>query len=157
MGLLDFVEQHHRVRPAADLLGELAAFFVADVSRRGADEPAHVVLLHVLAHVDLHERLGIAEHELGQRLGEQRLADARRPGEHERAGRTLRILQTAAAAAHGPGDGLDGLVLADHALVQLVFHLHQTQAVFGRHEQYVTFFFFVAACLAQLRVAAAPD
>ena len=38
VGLLDFVEQHDRVRPAADLLGELAAFFVADVARRGADQ-----------------------------------------------------------------------------------------------------------------------
>ena len=53
MGLFDFVEQHDAVRPAADALGELAAFFVADVARRRADQPADVVLLHVLAHVDL--------------------------------------------------------------------------------------------------------
>ena len=38
MRLLDFVEQHHAVRPAADLLGELAAFFVTDVARRRADQ-----------------------------------------------------------------------------------------------------------------------
>ena len=77
MGFLDFVEQHDRVRPAADFFGELATFFVADIARRSADQAADVVLLHVLAHVDLHERVLVAEHELGQRLGEQRFA--RRP------------------------------------------------------------------------------
>ena len=77
MGLFDFVEQHDRVRPAADLFGELATFFVADVARRSADQAADVVLLHVLAHVDLDEGILIAEHELGQRLGEQ--AFCRRP------------------------------------------------------------------------------
>jgi hypothetical protein len=34
MGLLDLVEQHHRVRIAAHTLGELTTFFVADISRR---------------------------------------------------------------------------------------------------------------------------
>ena len=37
------------------------------------------------------------------------------------------------AAADGPGDRLDGFVLADHALVQVVFHVHQAQGIFGRH------------------------
>ena len=55
VGLLDFVEQDHAVGPAANLLGELAAFFVADVARRRTDQPADVVLLHVFGHVDLHQ------------------------------------------------------------------------------------------------------
>ena len=38
MGFLDFVEQHHGVRPAADLFGQLAAFLEADVARRSADQ-----------------------------------------------------------------------------------------------------------------------
>jgi len=66
--LLDLVEQHDRVRPAANFFGQLPAFLKADIARRGPDEPAHVVLLHVLAHVDLNERVGVAEHELGQGL-----------------------------------------------------------------------------------------
>ena len=47
--LLDLVEQHDRVRPAAHGLGELAALLVADVARRRADQPRDGVLLHVLA------------------------------------------------------------------------------------------------------------
>ena len=40
VGLLDLVEQHHRVGPAAHRLGELAALVVADVAGGRADEPA---------------------------------------------------------------------------------------------------------------------
>ena len=90
MGLLDFVEQHDGVGTAADLLGELAALFVADVSGRGTDQAADVVLLHVLAHVDLNERVLVTEHEFGQRLGEQRFAHTGRAGEDKRPGWPLR-------------------------------------------------------------------
>ena len=38
VGLLDLVEQHDRVGPAADGLGELAALLVADVAGRRADQ-----------------------------------------------------------------------------------------------------------------------
>ena len=113
VGLLDFVEQHHGVGPAADLLGQLAAFLEADVARRGADQPADVVLLHVLAHVDLDQGVLVAEHELGQGLGQQGLAHAGGAGEDEAAGGPLGVLQAAAAAADGLGDRLDRLVLAD--------------------------------------------
>ena len=76
MGLLDLVEQEHRVRLAAHGLGELAALVVADVARRRADEPGHGVLLHVLRHVDLDHRVLVAEQELGERARQLGLADA---------------------------------------------------------------------------------
>ena len=37
--LLDLVEQHDRVGPPADRLGQLAALLVADVAGRRADQP----------------------------------------------------------------------------------------------------------------------
>ena len=83
MRLLDFVEEHDRIGLAPDLLGELAAFLVADIARRRADQARDVELLHVLAHVELDERLGVAEHLFGQRLGQQRLAHAGRPEQRE--------------------------------------------------------------------------
>ncbi len=43
VGLFDFVEEHDGVGAAADLLGQLAAFLVADVARRGADHAGGVV------------------------------------------------------------------------------------------------------------------
>ncbi len=90
------------------------------------------MLLHVFAHVDLHEGLFVAEHEFGERLGQQRLADARGTGEQEHAGGPLGIFQSAAAAADGLGNLLDGLVLADDPLMQLVFHLQEADRVLAR-------------------------
>ena len=50
------------------------------------------------------------------------LAHARRAEEDERPGRPLGVLEPGARAADGLGHGLDRSLLADHALVQLVFH-----------------------------------
>ena len=125
MGLLDLVEQHHRVALPAHGLGQLAALLEADVAGRRAHEAAHVVALHELAHVDLDERVLAAEHELGERLRELRLADAGGAQEDERADRSLGILQAGARAADGPRDGVDRLLLPDDTLVERVLHLEQ--------------------------------
>ncbi len=55
--LLHLVQQHHRARPSADRLGELAAVLVADVPRRRADEAGGGVRLGQLAHVEPDERV----------------------------------------------------------------------------------------------------
>ena len=90
--LLDLVEQHHRVRLAADRLGELAALLVADVPGRRADQPADRVPLLVLAHVEAdHVVLGV-EQRRGERLGQLGLADAGGAEEDERPDRPARVL-----------------------------------------------------------------
>ena len=129
--LLDLVEEDHAVVLAPDGLGQLAALVEADVAGRRADETADVVALHELAHVDLDERVLAAEHELGERLGELRLADAGRAQEDERADRALRILEPGAGAADGLGDDLDRLLLADDAAVEGLLHLEQALGFLG--------------------------
>ena len=52
-------------------------------------------------------------------------ADAGRAEENERADGPIRVLQTAAGAAHGVGHGVDGFVLADDALLQPLLHFDQ--------------------------------
>ena len=98
---LDLVEQNHGERLAADLLGQLAAFLVTDVPGRGAEQPGHGVLLHVLAHVQPDQRILVAEQELGQGLGQLGLADPGRAGEDERAPGSLRVLQPGPGAPDG--------------------------------------------------------
>ena len=78
-----------------------------------------------LAHVDLDERVVVAEQELRQRLGQLGLTDTGRAGEDERARRAPRILQPGAGAPDRLGDGLDGVLLADDPLVDLVLHAQQ--------------------------------
>ncbi len=49
VGLLDLVEQDDLIGAAAHGLGQGAALVIADIARRGADQAADRVLLHVLA------------------------------------------------------------------------------------------------------------
>ena len=76
-------------------------------------------------HVELDQRVLVAEEELRERLGQPGLADAGRAGEDERAAGTLGVLQAGTGTPDRPGERLDGLLLADDALVQLVLHLEQ--------------------------------
>ena len=66
--LLDFVEQQHRIRPAAHGLGQITAFLVANVARRRADQARDRMLLHELRHVDAHHRLFGIEQEFASAL-----------------------------------------------------------------------------------------
>ncbi len=55
VSLLDFVEQDHRVRRAANALCQLAAFFVAHISWRRADQLGHGMFFHVFGHIETHQ------------------------------------------------------------------------------------------------------
>ena len=125
VSLLDLVEQHHGERLAAHLLGQLAALLVSDVPGRRTQQPGHRVLLRVLAHVQLDQRVLIAEQEVRERPGQLRLADPGRAGEDERAPGPLRVLQPGPGPPDGLRERLDGHVLPDHPPVQLVFHPQQ--------------------------------
>ncbi|GHS89420.1 hypothetical protein AGMMS50218_15670 [Actinomycetota bacterium] len=83
------------------------------------------MLLRELRHVELDQRVLVPEQELGERLGQLGLPDARGAGEDERATGTLRVLEPGARAADRLGQRLDGRLLADDPLVQLVLHVQQ--------------------------------
>ena len=93
MRLLDLVEQDDLIGPAADRLGEDAAFLIADIAGRSADQAGDTVLLHELGHVDPDHGVGIVEQEQSERPGQLGLADSGRAEEQEGSERTVRILQ----------------------------------------------------------------
>ena len=125
MSLLHLVEQDHGVRTTAHGLSKLAALVVTHVSRGRTDQTLDAELLHVLGHVDTHERTLVIEQALGQRLGELGLAHAGGAQEEEAADGLVRIGEARTAAAHGRGDSGDRLVLADDALMQLALQALQ--------------------------------
>ena len=127
--LLDLVEQHHDVRPAAHGLGELATLLVADVAGRRADQASDAVLLAVLAHVDAHHRVLVVEQEVGERLGQLGLADAGRAEEQERSGRPVRVGDAGARAAYRVAHRANGVALADETLAELVLHPQQLRGL----------------------------
>ena len=74
--LLDLVEKHDLIRPPTHRFGQRAAFLVADITRRRADQTRDRMLLHVLRHIDADERRVVVEEIACERFRELRLADA---------------------------------------------------------------------------------
>src|SRR6185436_12040973 len=103
--------------------GQEAALFAVDIARRRADEALRHVLLHELAHVEARHGLLVVEEELGERLRELGLPDARRSEEEEAPDRLSRIAEPDAPATHRLRDGADGFVLTDDAHRETLFHL----------------------------------
>ena len=77
------------------------------------------MLFHELRHIESHQRLLRTKQKFRQAPRYFGLAYARRPEEEETTHRTQRRLQPRSAAANRPRQRRDGLVLADHPLVQL--------------------------------------
>src|SRR5260370_7488144 len=118
MRLLDFIQQDDRIRRAADALRQLAAFLVTHVAWGRANQFRDGVLLHELRHVEANERFLRTEEKFRQAPRHFGLAYAGRPEEEEAAHWTQGRLEPRAAPANGASQCRDGLVLADHALVQ---------------------------------------
>src|SRR5579872_2678208 len=130
MRFFDFVQQDDRIRGALHTFGELTAFFVANVSRRRANQFRHGVLLHEFRHIEADQSLLGSEHELGQGAGNFSFADAGGTKKQERSDGTVRVLQARTAAADGASQSTDGFVLADDALVEFFFYAQQLLGFF---------------------------
>ena len=129
MRLLDLVEQDHRVRLTANLVGELPGVVVSDISGRCTDESGDVVLLLELAHVEADHPSLVAEDRCGKGFREFRLADAGRPEEEERSDRPVGIGESRPRSTHSLGHRGHGLVLSDHPVVQRVLEAEQFLAL----------------------------
>ena len=83
------------------------------------------MLLHVFAHVDAHHRLLAVEQLGSQGLGELGFTDASGAQEQETGDRPIRIGEARAGTLNRIGHGGDGLLLANHPLVQFGFEMQQ--------------------------------
>ena len=125
VSLFDLVEQNHAVRATAHSFGKLAALVVAHVSRRGADQALHAEFLHVLRHIDTHHGALGVEEVFSERLRKLGLAHARRAEEQEAADGLVGVGKPRTAAANSAGNGRNGLVLPNHALMELRFEVYE--------------------------------
>ena len=66
VSFLDLIEQDHTVRVAAHFFRELAAFLVANVSRRGTDETGGTEFLLIFTHVDTSHHVLIVKQIFGK-------------------------------------------------------------------------------------------
>ena len=128
MSLLDLVKQDHRVWPAADRLGQLTTRFVADIARGRTDQTSHRVLFAVFGHVDPDHGALVIEQEVSQGLGQLRLADTGRTQEQERTRGAVGVGNPGARTADSVRHGLNGLLLADEPLADVLFGVQQLLA-----------------------------
>mmetsp|Transcript_7374 Transcript_7374/g.21909 ORF Transcript_7374/g.21909 Transcript_7374/m.21909 type:complete len:741 (+) Transcript_7374:703-2925(+) len=131
MRLLHLVEEDHAVGPVPHGLGELAALVVADVARRRPQQARHGVLLRVLRHVEAQQRARVVVDLLRQRLGELRLAHARRAQERERGDGLRGVPQAGLGPPDRVGDEVHGVGLADDAPRERLLEMKQLVALRG--------------------------
>ena len=136
MGLFHLIQQQHRVRPAAHRLGQVSTLFIAHVTGRRTDQTSDGVLLHELGHIDPHHGLFGIKQERCQGLTQLGLAHTGRPEEQERAIRPVGIRQPGPGPTHRIGDRLDRFMLADHPVMEGVFHPHQFIPLALKHLRY---------------------
>src|SRR5215207_4873800 len=159
MSLLEFVEEDDGEGLLADEVDEGGA--VARLVRFAEYSPLRVPRLK-LAHVEADHALGRAEEELRERLGDLGLARARRPDEEEDALRARRVGQSGFNHRDALDQTIDGLGLAEHALLEegaqlreveplaLVEYLHgQPRQLRERDEQVVEFDLFPGSALGE--------
>ncbi|MNM54050.1 hypothetical protein D3C81_651620 [compost metagenome] len=132
VGFFHLVQQHHAVGLAPHRLGQHAAFAIADIAGRGALEGRDGMGFLELAHVDGDDVLLTAIHGFGEGQGGFGLAHPGGTGEHEHANRLVGVVEAGAGSLDALGDHLQGMVLADDALGQVLIELeHGFQLVAG--------------------------
>jgi hypothetical protein len=127
--LFDLVEQQHAVRFLGDRLGQQSALVEADVARRRTDQARDRVPLHVFRHVEADEFVAEA---IGELLGDLGLADSRRTRKKEAADGSGGIAETGTSHLDGPGEGVDGRILAKDHCLEVAVEVPQIVAVIGR-------------------------
>ena len=132
-GLLELVQQDDRERVLAHGRDQRRPVPVdVGVGEQALERVAGLVL----AHVHAHEAVGRAEHEFGERLRELRLARAGRPDQQEHAQRPGGVVEAGPGDRDALDDAVDGLALAEHALLEERAHIGQRQPDAGiEHRQ----------------------
>ena len=91
MRLLDFVKENDAIWAAAYGLGQLTAFFIADIAGRRAKQAADGMLLVVFAHIDAEQGVFVIEHKFSQRLRQFGFTHTARTEENEGTNRALGV------------------------------------------------------------------
>jgi len=126
VGFFHLIEHYDAVGLTAQRFGKLSGFFVTDITRGRADQPADGVPLHKFGHVNLYQRFFAAKQLFRQRLGQFGFPHAGWTEEHKRTDRSAGILEARSRTAHRFGDGFYGFLLPDDAPGEFLFQVEQT-------------------------------
>ena len=125
MCFFHFVQEDNGIGFPANCLGQLTAFFVANISGRRSDQTAHAEFLHVFAHVDTNNIVLIVEQRLCKCFCQFCFADTGRTEEQERTQRTVRVLDSGTGPQDCLTDFFDCLILTDDTFVKNFVHVQE--------------------------------
>lgn len=125
VGFLDFVEKDDAVGSSADDFGELTAFFVTDVSRRGTDQAGDGVLFAVFGHVNPHHGAIVVEEKFGEGFGGFSFSDSSGAKEEKTSDWTIGVADSGTVAADRVAENGESLVLSDYSTAKHFFHLDE--------------------------------
>ncbi|MNE26726.1 hypothetical protein D3C80_1201040 [compost metagenome] len=130
MRLLDFVQQHHRVRMLEHRVGQQTALIVTDVARRRANQTADGMTFHILGHIKT-QQLNI--HRLRQLHRHLGFPDAGWPGKQEGTDRLAIVPQTSTAHLDRFSQRFNRLILPEYQHFQTIAQTSQYVAIARRH------------------------
>ena len=136
MRFFHFIQQDDGIRTTTDRFGQIAALFITHVSRRRTDQTRDGVFLHKFGHIDTHHRVVAVEHEVSQRFAKLGFTHPGRAEEQERTNRPVRVRQPGAATANGVGYRFNRFILANNAVMQILFHTQQFFALAFHHARH---------------------
>ena len=128
MSLLNLIKKQYTVRISADLLTELAAFFISYISRRRTDQLGDTVFLHIFGHIYTNHRLFTSKDSFCQSLGKFCLTNTCRSKKKERTNGTVRIFKSYSSPFHCLRNSFHCLILSDHTFMKFFL---QTSKTFG--------------------------
>ncbi len=128
MRFLHLVQQQHAMRGLDDLFGQQATLVETDIARRGTDQTADRMRLHVLGHVETDQLDAQLQRKLAGDLG---LADAGGAGKQEVADRLFRVAQARARQLDGRGQRFNRRVLAEDHHLQVALQVLEHVLVGG--------------------------
>ena len=123
MSFLNFIEQNHAIRFAANMFGQIAAFFIAHITGRRTYQPRHGMFFHVFGHVDAHHRLFVVKQKFSQRPGQLGFAHSRGSQKQKRTDGPIGFLKSRAGPADGVGYQAHRILLPDDCFSESTLHV----------------------------------
>jgi len=136
MRLFDLIEQDDLVRASAHGLSQLATFLITHIAGRRPHQTRDGMPFAVFGHVHLQQGILIVKQEPREGFRQFGLAHPAGAEKDERTHRAARILQPRARPPDGVRHAGDGIVLADHVLLQVPLHLQQASRLRFLHARH---------------------
>ena len=125
MGFLNFVQQDDAIRTASNRFSQNAAFFVTDVSGRGANKAANGMTFHKFRHIKPNHGVFVVKQDFCQGFAQFCLSNASWTKEEERADRSVLGLQAGARSSDCVRNCCNSRVLTDNPLMNALFQNQQ--------------------------------